>query len=484
MPLILPGNVASATAPTAYSIDYSCRFNQDASLSKDATSASPTLATKSTISFWVKSCSHGVDPTQNICYTNAAVNPYFQFQYPGNTGAGPVIYLQNYSSSNTLIYTNQVIRDHSAWQHIVFAYDSTPSTPSASSMRLFVNGVQVTSLQTGTYGSQNIASSMTIASQEWLIGVNPTPANYFNGYLAEFMVVDGQALAATSFGEFDSDSPTIWKPIDISDITLGNQGFYLDFKDSANMGNDVGGGTDFTENSIDATDQATDTPTNNFCIMNSLDNYYQGHAFSQGNCKIITTASGQQYTVGTVGLTAGKWYWECEYDAISADADHVMIGIAGTPTTSSSEQELGEHVQNWSYYSYSGTSHNNATFTSYGDAYTEGDIVGIALDLDNNKLYFSKNGTFQNSGDPTSGATGTGAISITDPASVNYRCYFPAASDWTGSRFATFLYNFGGCSAFTVSSANQDGNGYGNFEYAVPSGYLAICTKNLGSDGG
>ena len=114
-------------------------------------------------------------------------------------------------------------------------------------------------------------------------------------------------------------------------------------------------------------------------------------------------------------------------------------------------------------------------------AYTTNDIMSVALDLDNNRLFFAKNGTWQNSGDPTSS---TGAISITAAASTSNGVYFPAFGDFSGSDDTDWLINFGGCPAFTISSGNADANGYGNFEYSVPSGYLALCTKNLGSDGG
>ena len=473
MPLILPGNVASATAPTAYSIDNSCRFNQDASLNKAATSTAATLATKSTISFWIKMCSFGVSPSQNVCYTAGGTPPYFQIQWPGNTGSGPVPFIQSYvtAGNHTQLYGNQLIRDTAAWYHVVFSYDSTPSTPSSSSMRLFINGTQVTSLQTDDYPNQNVASPMTTASQNWYIGSNANgSAVFFDGYLAEFMVVDGQALAATDFGEFDEDSPTIWKPIDISDITLGAQGFYLDFKDSANMGNDVGGGTDFTENSIDATDQCQDSPTNNFCTMNALDNFHQANVFSQGNNKVVTNTTYYSASNATIGLTAGKWYWEVK-----------PTYSGGSPSIGINGQMINGHyiwtgylTDSYGYKGSDGKSYHADTGSTYGDAYSTTNIIGVALNLDDNELTFYVNNSVQNSGT---------AISITAAASTTQEAYFPAFSDTDGNA-GTFEANFGGSSAFTVSSAASDENGYGAFEYAPPSGFLAICTKNLGSDGG
>ena len=119
-----------------------------------------------------------------------------------------------------------------------------------------------------------------------------------------------------------------------------------------------------------------------------------------------------------------------------------------------------------------------------GDSYTTGDIIGIALDLDNNKIYFSKNGTWQNSGDPTSGATGTGAISITDPASTTSGNYFATVADGSSTYNATFKANFGNGYFGTtpVASAGSNGNG-AIFEYDVPTGYYALNTKNINTYG-
>jgi hypothetical protein len=153
--------------------------------------------------------------------------------------------------------------------------------------------------------------------------------------------------------------------------------------------------------------------------------------------------------------------------------------------TSATEQELGEADDNWGYYSTTGNYYNDSTQTSYGDTFAADDIIGVAVDLDNNKLYFAKNGVWQNSGVPTSGATGTGAISVMAANLTTMGLYLPAwTGGWGGSVGHYGKWNFGGCSAFDVTSAASDGNGYGNFEYAPPSGYLALCTKNLGSDGG
>ena len=119
---------------------------------------------------------------------------------------------------------------------------------------------------------------------------------------------------------------------------------------------------------------------------------------------------------------------------------------------------------------------------TWGNTFTSGDIIGIALDLTNSKLYFSKNGTWQESGDPTSGSTGTGALAIVPVATTGLGNYFPAVADWDNAGGSVLETNFGN-PAFSISSGNADANGYGNFEYAVPSGYYALCTKNVNTYG-
>jgi hypothetical protein len=224
-------------------------------------------------------------------------------------------------------------------------------------------------------------------------------------------------------------------------------------------------------------DQSTDTCSNNFATWNPLDNYYGEGTTSEGNTRYTTGSTNQAPIPATIGVSNGKWYWEVKF--VSDTGGYAMIGIASSQTTANNE--LGHNSTDYAYVSGTGQYRNNDGYTSYGNTYTTGDIIGIALDLDNNKLYFSKNGTFQNSGDPTSGSTGTGAISITAPTSTPYGNYFPALSDF-GSNTVVFDGNFGSPS-FSISSGNSDANGFGNFEYSVPSGYYALNTSNLNTYG-
>ena len=295
-------------------------------------------------------------------------------------------------------------------------------------------------------------------------------------YMAEIVFIDGTQNAVTDFGEFDEDSPTIWKPIDVSGLTFGTNGFYLDFEDSANLGNDANGGTDFTESNLAATDQASDSPTNNFSTMNPLDKKTGGtYTFAEGNLEVQQDIS--RGTLSTFAVAAGKWYAEAKF--ISTSGSDCVIGVIGFSNTAN--EDPGIPATGY-VYNQDGTKKNSDTDASFGDSYTTGDIVGIALDLTNLKIYFAKNGTWQDSGDPTSGGTGTGAAyTITAPASTPSGFYFFTHADELSTNKVT--WNFGN-PPYANSSSVADGNGYGAFEYAPPSGYLALCTKNLGSDGG
>ena len=480
MPLILPGNVASATAG-AYSIANSCRFNSTSSSVMSFTTGTPTSGTNWTVSLWIK---RGLvtDAGQVLwgCHTDTSNRVNIKFDNGD---------IEVFESAGTLnLLTNAKYRDPGAWMNVVLATDTTQGTDT-NRMKLYVNGTQVTSFSSTTYPAEDDVLEPAKASKVHRVGAKDD--SYWDGYVAEVAFIDGQQLAATSFGQFNEDSPTIWEPKDISGLTFGNNGYWLDFEDSSALGNDVSGeNNDFTPANLDATDSSTDTPTNNFCVMNPLDKYWGSWTLSNGNNTVSATNAAYVPIRATVGLTAGKWYWEVEFDAWSGTGQQALIGICATDRTgSASGNGLAEHAYDYAYLDYDGKIYgpSNAN-ASYGDTYTTGDIIGVYLDLDNNKLYFGKNGTIQ--------ASGTG-FSIVAAASTTLGCYFPAVSDWTSNGYATFKCNFGSgqFGDTALSSAVADANGFGQFEYDPSDGggssfdsaakdFLAICSANLGSDGG
>jgi hypothetical protein len=480
MSLIIPANTL---ASGGYAVDNSLRFNRGSSDHLTFTPSSTGNRRTFTISFWIKISEQNTGSLEYGIFDaggDADVSGWFDIQQ-GHTAAGDFM-SQFYNGAFRNFKLTQKIQDQSAWYHFVVAIDSTQGTDT-NRIKYYINGTQVTQFSSPIYPSQNFDFNVNTSGQKQTIGgranTSATIVNFFDGYLSEFVMIDGSQLDPTSFGEFDSDSG-IWKPIDVSGLTFGTNGFYLDFEDSAALGDDVSGnGNDFTVNNLTAIDQTTDTCTNNFATANPLVNTTP--TYSDGNLTIVTTNGNNLGGVSTIGVNTGKWY--AEFKVIANDTC-AMLGIDSNPSESarldaSGEAFPGKYVTGYGYL-FNGYIFNLGGLgeITYGDTFTTNDIIGIALDLDNNKLYFSKNGTFQNSGDPTSGATGTGAISITDPSSQPTGNYFFVTADGSRARASTFSCNFGN-PAFTISSGNTDGNGYGNFEYAPPSGYLSLCTANL-----
>jgi len=467
MPLILPGNVASATASTTYSIANSCRLNRadSAALSREMDDGNED---RWTLSFWVK---RGEMANHTQTLTMGGSNHGIFFSKDSLTDA--LLFYNYISGDKGQLLTSRKFRDPAAWMHLVFVWDSGNAT-AGNRMRIYVNGVEETAFATDTNPDQNQDSQFNVDGDTHYIG-RESGGNYFDGYIAEYVFIDGTVYAASDFGEFDSDSPTIWIPKDPSGLTFGTNGVWLDFEDSSALGNDVSGNNnDFTPANLAAIDQCVDTPTNNFATLNPIAwTTGGGLTFSEGNCKLTNASSGGwKPAISTIAPTNGKWYCEIKITS-SASEHHGILDI--TQFNDQSNYNLDSLTRAYLYYYYNGQKINNSSYEDYGDSYTTGDVIGIALDLTNNKVYFAKNGTWQDSGDPTSGATGTGAAySITDGYDYTF------ALNQHNSSVSEINY---GNPSWSLSSAVADANGYGAFEYAPPSGYLALCTKNLGEEG-
>ena len=451
MPLILSGNVASAL-PTGYDVANSCRFDEAV---MHITPGSEGDTQKMTLSMWVKRSELGVE--QQMWHTQNGSNQATTLVF----GSDDKLYFIA-DDSNKLI-TTRVFRDPSAWYHIVLAIDTTLAS-ATNRARLYINGTEETAFGTDSAPSEDQALQWTKTTSHRIGSQADTANNAFNGYLAEVVWIDGTQYAASDFGEFDEDSPNIWKPKKVSTLTFGTNGFYLDFEASDNLGNDANGGTDLTEVSIAAADQATDTPTNNFCTINNLSGEPGTYTFSQGNCQI---ASGHTswYTKGsTMAVANGKWFWEVELDA--GTMIEIMVGFHDTSVSldGTNRWVTGSMVfynDNGGEFRIDGVE----TTANYGTL-TAGDILGFALNMDDKQLTLYDNGS-----------------AIATNVSIGSNINEAMPTFLTDANDVVFKANFGGCSGFTVSSANQDGNGYGNFEYAVPSGYYALCTKNLAEYG-
>jgi len=461
---ILPANSVSG----GFEVANSCMFDgTSAYLSKTQGSGNRQIFTLST---WFKTCVTGANQTFYGSFVNSSGYDYIFI----NDADRMAVNFRASGSNTAYVITNRLFRDTSAWYHLVVAVDTTQAT-AANRIKIYINGVQETSFATESYPNEDTNTTFNNGGTGY-VGSVDSSQQYFNGYLAEVVWLDGQALGPTSFGEFDEDSG-IWKPISVSGLTFGTSGFYLDFQDSANLGNDASGGTDFGETNIAATDQATDTCTNNFSTLNGIVPHRD--VLVNGNNTVSRSDGSWRSAFSSIALPAiGKWY--CEYKI--STGTNARLGITDSRPGSAWDlqsrdqvSEFGEQTNAISYSQQGYSNINTTQNTGYGTAITTSHILGMAVDMTNMKLYYSHNGTFQSSGDPTSGATGTNALSI--PASTF--AYFIGGS----FNASGYHINFGGFPPFAISSGNADANGHGNFEYAPPSGYFALCTKNLAEFG-
>ena len=370
------------------------------------------------------------------------------------------------------ISTTAVFRDVSAWYHIVVAVDTSQAT-SSDRVKMYVNGVQ--QAVGGTYPSQNIDTLINASASHSIGKRNYDSAQYFDGSMAHYHFIDGTAYDASAFGQTDATTG-IWKPKTAPSVTYGTNGFFLKFENSGAFGTDSSGNANnFSVNGTMT--QTIDTPSNVFATMNPLASQAGSSAssttntFSNGNLTVTDTIS--ETAIGNLGVSQGKWFWEVK---VVTDQDGLAIG--GANQYYNLDAELGYNSPSsptdakvFGYYGGNGTKFitvgDGSQFTGYGSAIAVNDIVGVALDLDGNQVTFYLNGSSQ------------GTFSIT--ALGSGELYFPAVGNWSASAITT-SFNFGN-PPYTISSGNSDANDYGNFEYAVPSGYYALCTANLAEFG-
>jgi hypothetical protein len=485
--------------PTGYEIDNSMRFNRgDAACLRKTFSGSPTSTKICTISFWTKLADPSNTDAKAIfsAIKSGSNEDVIKFMGVNNSILNSIEINFNNTNAGTMMISsgNDTLikfRDPSAWYHLVIAIDSSQGTAS-NRVKAYINGTQHDvearveggSITDDVVLTQDYELGFLTASAH-SIGENVESAGNepYDGYLADFHFVDGSQLAPTAFAETDDNG--VWIPKDCKgDLTYGNYGFFLEFQQTGTSANASGKGADtsgndnhFDDANATAEDITTDTPTNNFCTWNPLDGTdLSDLTFSEGNTKVVNATG---VCRGTLAAASGKWYWEIK-QITAVDANNpIQYGIADTedspPTHSSLNNALIAYSDNDSNTEIkkfaAGTASDVAMngFTSI----SQNDIIQFAFDADTAKLWIGKNGTYLNSGDP---ANGTGEV-----ASTNAGNFFTACLEHAGVTY-TIESNFGNPS-FAISSGNADANGYGNFEYAVPSGFYSLCTKNLAEYG-
>jgi hypothetical protein len=464
LPTIATGNVGSALAGE-YEVANSLRFDDGSSDYLQISSSSGSNTT-GTFSAWIKR--GNLSSTQ--CPIGVAVdgNNFINIQFNSSNQLNLRWYDDGSPDAN--YNTTAVFRDVSAWYHVVITFDTTQST-SSDRVKVYVNN---TLHSLSGYPPQNNTIMFNTGSATLQVGSSGFANSFFDGYMAEVCWIDGTALDPTSFGEFDEDS-SVWKPIDVSGLTFGTNGFYLDFENSGSLGADVSGnGNNFTVNNLTSIDQSTDTCTNNYCTMNPLSagvgDTSRIPTFSEGNLKFTAPSATFSQAISTFGVDQGKWYYEVKVVS-STNLDKLRVGLWNIDkNVSSGEIQDVSSADSGVFYMNKdgGEMRLNATPTTndYG-TFVQNDIIGVANDIDNRTISIYKNGSVIVNAYSYSSGIASGIVLT------------PA---FMGHTDTSFEINFGSPS-YSITSGNSDGNGYGNFEYAVPSGYYALNTKNLAEFG-
>ncbi len=392
------------------------------------------------------------------------------------------------------VETNRLLRDQSAFYHICIAYDSSQAT-AADRIKIYINGVLETSFSTSTYPAQNATYNFFGTDITQLIGSLREGSTICNScVISHIHVTDGYCYPASSYGSTDATTG-LWKINTSPSVTYGTNGFFL-LKNDAALTDRSGQGNNFTLGSGTIT-ATKDCPSDNFCTFNPL---YRDDSSDIRYSNVNTTVSNEdtvwESTYGTLGFTKGKFYWELKIEALNSSNGYANAGIqcidkvfAGSGTgmgfAGNTNANFTANTASAGFeIDYRGGSNNNnmSGGSNLGDTgidYSNGDILGFAVDMDNRALYMHKNGTYitvgGNVGVPTSGASKTGAIAIPTIVST---CS-PAAGIYGAN--AIFNYNFGNGMFKTtaVASAGSNASNIGTFEYDVPAGYTALSTKGL-----
>ena len=453
--------IAGGTQDTGYEISNSLRFNDGDSANLSRSISSSGSNTNASISFWLKrGTAFG---SQQILFTNVKTDYYFRVALDSSARL-EIIDVTNGSVSGKRV-TNRLFRDPSAFYHIFIGVDGGQGTEE-NRVKVYINGVAETSWSSETAWQSTF--QMNADDLTHYVGQRGDSNQYFDGYMSEFNYVDGTTKAYTDFGEFNDNG--VWIPKKYTG-SYGTNGFFLEFQQTGTSQNSSGIGADtsgqdnhFAVSNLAATDVTVDTPTNNFCTGNPIAKYINDTnvTFSEGNVKGVAGAVATSYNfVGTFGSANMNFYFEAKATNVDQNND-TRIGVVPVDSTAGVAIN-GEHNQVVYRGDGSVVSTGETALNSQGNI-TDGMIVGVAVDPDNNVKWYL-NGTL----------TSTQSINATYRGPI-YIPYFRHINS------ATVEFNFGNPS-FSISSGNADANGYGNFEYSVPSGYYALCTKNLAEYG-
>ena len=468
-PLFNSGSSAATPVPpyAGLQISRSLRFNSADSAYLSHTPAVAGSRTTWTWAAWVKRTKLDGEMVFFSCYSGATSLLECNFTTANRINLGTWF--------TQLRLTTQVFRDVSAWFHFVVVMDTNNGTPT-DRIRIYINGARVTDFNAATDPSPGDTFNINSTSVHYIGKSDPSGSGYnFNGYLADIHFIDGQALTPSSFGQTDTAYGNQWVPIAYAG-TYGTNGFSLKFSDnsaatSSTLGNDSSNNNnDWTPNNLSVTagagnDSLVDTPTSfgtdtsvggevrgNYATWNPLEKAPLS-SLTDGNLLLGGTAIGN--TGSTIAVNSGKWYWELDVVSVGGERRIGVIKADKVKTDSGDPDTLATGPNGYAYCSpYGGFKANaNANTTTGYTQWDAGNIVSVALDMDNGKVYFARNGTWQESGNPATGA---------NPAFTGLSGFFTAA--------------FFAANSSTVVAINF---GQRAFAYTAPSGFKALCDTNI-----
>ncbi|UWJ03748.1 hypothetical protein Skadi4_14 [Pelagibacter phage Skadi-4 EXVC104P] len=397
--------------------------------------------------------SHGANTGQLIYFTNDDKLAY---------------YAQASGTVKCNLITNAQFRDTNAWYHIVLKVDSSQSNV-ANRVVFYVNNVEQ-SYTTTVEHAQNWDAYFMLTTPTDVGRNGMNTSDYFDGVMSHMHMTHGYNYTPSTFGSVDATTGE-WKINTSPTVNYNSNGFFI-LKDG-NTGTDHSGNSETFSSGGGTLTKTEDNPSNVFATINALDNYRFNGTFSNGNNTVASNASVESYWTSSLGASSGKYYWEVKISASGSDKE--FIGIADKVAEATDFSPYSGNNKMRSYYGSTGVSVVGSTGTAFGATFGAGDIIGVAMDLDNHKIYYSKNGVFQGSGNPSTGANGLDID--TSPASGFY--YAQGAN--IHNTASTFQTNFGNgyFGTTAVSSAGTNASNNGIFEYDVPSGFTALSTKGL-----
>ena len=427
------------------------------------TTGSPTNSKKFTVSGWFKI----FDTTENQFLQHYTDNSNREHMY---FSSGTFRwYCNDGGTTRVFVKPNMQFTDMAAFYHIVIACDTTQNTAS-DRVKVYVNGSQITSFDTATYPSQNfdflINSNNKLLAMGRYMGIDDY---YYDGIISHFHFIDGTQYDATAFGETDTTTGE-WKIKSAPSVTYGNNGYFI-LRDGNSVTDQSGNSNNFTVAGGTLT-KTEDCPDNVFATLNPLAQTLSGITYSNGNTVASMTGDvGQRQSISTLGMHSGKFYMECKLQAIgSTGGSFPYVGIVAQEKYDA-DMYVGGNGTGWHP---TGDIYNGGSNSSSGSTYTTGDIIGVAVDIDNSKLYWHKNGTYILSGNPSTGANGYDISARTAEGVLGF-----GVSHWNNNGIWQTNFGNGYFGTTAVSSAGTNASGNGIFEYDVPAGFTALSTKGL-----